>query len=316
MARSSQHPDEAMEDATKFDLNDAVRRWREEFGTTSSLSTVDLDELEFHLRDHVSSLNAGGLPLDAAFESALKQLGDRDCVAGEFAKVNPQRIWMERGKWMLAGIIVLHVLHPLSLLPVNVVANFGWSAQRFPYLVEAIARLAQFSVFAAGALLCWRLLTRKLKWGEDLVKACLSHPVAACIGLIVAMQGAEWLSREASSQILDWMPSPAGASLPYDTELLLRLQICGVAIENTLFALVLCLVAKRVMRAHDDHSDLQSRRNPAEAIHRMWLARALWMLVGMTAMKFVGENLMAYSSLPSALISAHYANTAVPQHLL
>ena len=89
MARGSQHTLATMEKPTAFDLNEAVRCWRTEFGSPSSLSAVEVEELEAHLRDHVVELQARGMTPEAAFHAAVKQLGDRQCVAMEFAKINP-----------------------------------------------------------------------------------------------------------------------------------------------------------------------------------------------------------------------------------
>jgi hypothetical protein len=50
VARGAQRSQTTMENPTPFDLNEAIRRWRAEFGSPSSLSAVELEELETHLR--------------------------------------------------------------------------------------------------------------------------------------------------------------------------------------------------------------------------------------------------------------------------
>jgi len=79
-----------------FDLNAAIQHWRKELAKSSSFRPDDLDELESHLRDSVSSLQAQGLTLDEAFLIARRRTGPKDVLAAEFATINGSSVWMEK----------------------------------------------------------------------------------------------------------------------------------------------------------------------------------------------------------------------------
>ena len=78
-----------MENRTPFDLNEAIRRWRENLGASHALSADNLEELASHLRASVQKLQADGLSEEEAFLAATRRLGERGALEREFAKVAP-----------------------------------------------------------------------------------------------------------------------------------------------------------------------------------------------------------------------------------
>lgn len=56
MDGSPRSPDETMEDQTSFDLNGAIQKWRRDLEHSPTFRRSDLDELEAHLRDELSTL--------------------------------------------------------------------------------------------------------------------------------------------------------------------------------------------------------------------------------------------------------------------
>lgn len=76
-----------MENETSFDLEDAIRQWREALIESTRLSLEELEELELHLRDSVGTLQKRGLSQEEAWIIAQKRLGQRETLKKEFAKV-------------------------------------------------------------------------------------------------------------------------------------------------------------------------------------------------------------------------------------
>src|SRR2546422_6564498 len=62
--------DQTMEKPGPFVLNEAIRRWREHLSRMPSLRRENLDELELHLRDAVTTLQARGLSEEEAWLTA------------------------------------------------------------------------------------------------------------------------------------------------------------------------------------------------------------------------------------------------------
>jgi hypothetical protein len=77
-----------MENETPFDLEDAIRKWRDSLLRSSRLKAEELEELEVHLRDSVGALQKRGLSEDEAWIIAQRRLGQRETLKKEFAKVN------------------------------------------------------------------------------------------------------------------------------------------------------------------------------------------------------------------------------------
>jgi len=92
-----------METTTRFDLNQEIQRWRENLGRSPSFESDNLEELESHLRDSISSLEGKGLSLAEAFLIAVRRIGAGDAVESEFGKVNTRSVWLDRFLWMLVG---------------------------------------------------------------------------------------------------------------------------------------------------------------------------------------------------------------------
>jgi hypothetical protein len=76
-----------MENETPFDLEDAIRKWREALTPSSRLRAEELEELELHLRDSVRALHKRGLAEKEAWIIAQRRLGERETLKKEFAKV-------------------------------------------------------------------------------------------------------------------------------------------------------------------------------------------------------------------------------------
>jgi hypothetical protein len=76
-------------------LEDSIAEWRTYFRRRQSLHSVDIEELEDHLRLEVKTLTDAGLAEDEAFPVAVKRLGDMDSLAREFAREYSERLWKQ-----------------------------------------------------------------------------------------------------------------------------------------------------------------------------------------------------------------------------
>jgi hypothetical protein len=76
-------------------LEERIEEWRQYFRRRQTVSSVDVEELEDHLRSQVEALREAGLDEDEAFLVAVKRLGDLDSVSREFAREYSERLWKQ-----------------------------------------------------------------------------------------------------------------------------------------------------------------------------------------------------------------------------
>ena len=168
-----------------FDLNEAIEAWRRELADAGDLRASDIAELETHLRDGFAELRAGGLSEDESFLIARRRLGGEELVE-EFAKVNPNAIWAERGKWMLLGVLGFEVfwsaLNIICALVQMVVVRFvvGPAGSIWNSVLTTGATLAIFTYLLV------RLVRGKWRLGGFGRLVALRHPavLAICVGLM------------------------------------------------------------------------------------------------------------------------------------
>jgi hypothetical protein len=97
--------------------------------------SVDLAELENHLRQQIAGLIAAGLATDEAFLMAVKRMGSRDALSREFARAHSNRLWKQlllepsdSGEWQVPGqtdVIVAFCLAVAAAVAIKVPALFG-----------------------------------------------------------------------------------------------------------------------------------------------------------------------------------------------
>jgi hypothetical protein len=74
-------------------LEQRIAEWRDFVRRRQAIHTVDVDELEDHLRSQVADLREAGLDEDEAFLIAVKRIGDLDALSREFAQEYSERLW-------------------------------------------------------------------------------------------------------------------------------------------------------------------------------------------------------------------------------
>ncbi|GAB4085180.1 hypothetical protein GCM10028784_18100 [Myceligenerans cantabricum] len=76
-------------------LEDQIDQWRGFVRRRRAIVSPDVEEMEDHLREQVTDLNAGGLDDDEAFLVAVKRMGNLDDVSREFAREHSDRLWKQ-----------------------------------------------------------------------------------------------------------------------------------------------------------------------------------------------------------------------------
>ncbi|HET6362888.1 MAG TPA: permease prefix domain 1-containing protein [Gemmatimonadota bacterium] len=76
-------------------LEEQIEQWRSYVRRRQAIQPVDVEELEDHLREQVSSLLRANLTEDEAFLIAVKRLGDLDSLSREFAREHSDRLWKQ-----------------------------------------------------------------------------------------------------------------------------------------------------------------------------------------------------------------------------
>jgi len=76
-------------------LEEQVDQWRSYLRRRQAIHSVDVAELEDHLREQVAVLVDAGLAADEAFLVAVKRMGDLDALSREFAREHSDRLWKQ-----------------------------------------------------------------------------------------------------------------------------------------------------------------------------------------------------------------------------
>ncbi len=306
-----------MENPTPFDLKDAIRRWRSEFGT---LSAVDLDELESHLRDHVAALETAGMTPEVAFRAAVKQLGERERLATEFAKINPQRIWLERAIWMAVGAFLFSAFHRLADVPTDIIFRHSFGTRWNPALCVALSKFGGLGGVAVMTALLWFLFWRRPGWGRALVGSCERSLLATGVAMVLTLWGCDRLRNLCDYTLYRYLPRLHAWLLPtvqapYPDEAVMNrvMMFCAIA-ENLIWAAALCVLAARVVRVRQSFSlAAGAQRNDANSL---WLERLMWMVAGWVLLQFGVRELHSAVLLPALWILPALGSSAILEHLV
>ncbi len=76
-------------------LEEQIDQWRSYLRRRQAIHSVDVAELEDHLREQVEGLVDAGLATDEAFLVAVKRMGDLDALSREFAREHSDRLWKQ-----------------------------------------------------------------------------------------------------------------------------------------------------------------------------------------------------------------------------
>ena len=76
-------------------LEEQIDQWRGYLRRRQAIYSVDVEELEDHLREQVAVLADAGLATDEAFLVAVKRMGSLDALSREFAREHSDRLWKQ-----------------------------------------------------------------------------------------------------------------------------------------------------------------------------------------------------------------------------
>ena len=80
---------------TPGSLEEQIDQWRNYVRRRQAIHTVDIAELEDHLREQINGLVDAGLAPDEAFLVAVKRMGNLDALSREFAREHSDRLWKQ-----------------------------------------------------------------------------------------------------------------------------------------------------------------------------------------------------------------------------
>jgi hypothetical protein len=76
-------------------LEEQIDQWRSYLRRRQAVHSVDIEELEDHLREQVDGLVKAGLATDEAFLVGVKRMGNLDSLSREFAREHSERLWKQ-----------------------------------------------------------------------------------------------------------------------------------------------------------------------------------------------------------------------------
>src|ERR671926_1567589 len=76
-------------------LEEQIDRWRSYLRRRQVIHSVDVAELEDHLREQIAVLVDAGLAPDEALLVAVKRMGNLDALSREFAREHSERLWKQ-----------------------------------------------------------------------------------------------------------------------------------------------------------------------------------------------------------------------------
>ena len=76
-------------------LEEQVSQWRSYLRRRQAIHSIDVAELEDHLREQIAGLVHAGLAADEAFLVAVKRMGNLDALSREFAREHSERLWKQ-----------------------------------------------------------------------------------------------------------------------------------------------------------------------------------------------------------------------------
>jgi hypothetical protein len=177
-----------MENQTPFDLDHALSQWRASLQNLGGMHPEELEELECHLRESISVLQARGLSIPEAFAIATRRLGSDRQLSAEFAKANPHRLWTERAMWMVAGVLAAFVLRAVTVPIAYFVMNCAlWSGVN-GHQAAALHLLTGWVLWTGAAGSAFWILSRRSSSLDRLSRVCLQRPVLTGLGLFIGLQ--------------------------------------------------------------------------------------------------------------------------------
>jgi hypothetical protein len=202
-------------------LEERIAEWRAYLSRQQAIHAADVDELEDHLRDQVTDLEASGLDEEEAFLIAVKRIGDLDTLSREYAREYSERLWKRLvvtpggsgGEWTREATVAVGLAVAAGVaikIPEFFGVSFG-ADENIPFYAHNMSLLILpfLAVFLAwkralpvgwwvglgGAFVAAALIMNLMPFmpqGSTEVLAILHLPMALWIAVGVAYAGGEW----------------------------------------------------------------------------------------------------------------------------
>jgi hypothetical protein len=203
-------------------LEEQIDQWRSYLRHRQAIHSVDVAELEDHLREQIAVLVDAGLAPDEAFLVAVKRMGELDALSREFAREHSDRLWKqlvvspsETGEPQAAARkdgIVAFCLAVAAAVAIKVPALFGIDLDEDAGFYARNASLFVLPLLTGYFVWKRRLATRTLRWlavafvaagvfanvypfapqGSTEVLTALHLPIALWIVVGIAYAGGRW----------------------------------------------------------------------------------------------------------------------------
>jgi len=102
-----------MEYRAKFDLNQKLQYWKNQLKKSNSFTDDNIEELESHVLDEMTSLQKNGLNEEESFIISQKRLGPTSIIKEEFQKVNTKMNFRIKILPYLNGILCYVIIRKL-----------------------------------------------------------------------------------------------------------------------------------------------------------------------------------------------------------
>ncbi len=158
-------------------LEKQIEQWRTYLHRRQAIHSVDVAELEDHLREQVATLVGAGLAADEAFLVAVKRMGSLDALSREFAREHSERLWKQLvaapsdsgapRAWVRTDAIVAVCLAVAAAVAVKLPALFGFEMDPDKELpVFYVRNMSLFALPFLTGYFAWkrRLGPRTIGW--------------------------------------------------------------------------------------------------------------------------------------------------------
>jgi hypothetical protein len=202
-------------------LEEQIDQWRGYLHRRQAIHSVDVAELEDHLREQVAALIDAGLTTDEAFLVAVKRMGDLDALSREFAREHSERLWKQLVIPADAGesraqarteVIVAFGLAVAAAVVIKLPTLFGLHLEGDPSFYARNVSLFVLPLLTGYFAWKRRLDTRTLRWlagafvaaglvanafpfapgGFTEVLTALHLPIALWLAVGIAYAGGRW----------------------------------------------------------------------------------------------------------------------------
>jgi hypothetical protein len=206
-------------------LEEQIERWRSYLHHRQAIHSVDVTELEDHLREQVTNLMDAGLDADEAFLVAVKRMGNLDALSREFAREHSDRLWKQLVIATESGdtpapvrkdALVVFVLAVAAAALVKLPALFGLDLDQHAAFYLRNASLFVLPLLTGYFVWKRRLTTRTARWlgagfvtagvfanaypfaegGHTLILSTLHGPIALWLLVGIAYAGDRWSQAE------------------------------------------------------------------------------------------------------------------------